>query len=303
VPNGGKSAALNFGIASATHDLIVMVDADTVFEPDSLRLLVQPMADMRVGAVAGNVKVGNRDQVVAEWQHLEYVIGFNLDRRMFDMLQCMPTVPGAIGAFRRSALQQVGGLSTDTLAEDTDLTIALIRAGWRVVYEENARAWTEAPATLPQLVSQRSRWSYGTIQAMWKHRRSVIERGPSGRFGRVGLPALVLFQIVLPLTAPIIDVLVVYGLLFGDQTTTAYVWLGMLGLQALTAAVAFILDREKIHPLWLLPLQQLAYRQLMYMVLVRSVAAALTGVQMRWHKLRRAGSAAVLGTGGAQKVS
>jgi cellulose synthase/poly-beta-1,6-N-acetylglucosamine synthase-like glycosyltransferase/peptidoglycan/xylan/chitin deacetylase (PgdA/CDA1 family) len=298
VANGGKSAALNVGVAMASHDLIVMVDGDTVFEPESLRRLVQPFGDPRVGAVAGNVKVGNRGSIVARWQHIEYVIGFNLDRRFFDLMQCMPTVPGAIGAFRRQALNDVGGVSSDTLAEDTDLTMALGRAGWRVVYEETARAWTEAPATLQQLCTQRYRWSYGTMQAMWKHRRALFESGPSGRFGRICLPFLGLFQVAMPLLAPVIDVLALYGLVFYDRTETATAWLGMLGLQFLTAVVAFRLDKESLRPLWVLPLQQFVYRQLMYLVLMQSVITALTGARLRWQKLRRTGGAAVLTSGG-----
>jgi len=121
--------------------------------------------------------------MIGAWQHIEYVMGFNLDRRMYDLLRCMPTIPGAIGAFRRDAVLQAGGMSEDTLAEDTDITIALHRAGWRVVYQEHARAWTEAPATVRQLWRQRYRWSYGTMQALWKHRKSVTGKGPSGRFG------------------------------------------------------------------------------------------------------------------------
>jgi cellulose synthase/poly-beta-1,6-N-acetylglucosamine synthase-like glycosyltransferase/peptidoglycan/xylan/chitin deacetylase (PgdA/CDA1 family) len=290
-PNRGKPSALNTGIAMARHELIIMVDGDTVFEPDSVRQLVQPFADPSVGAVAGNVKVGNRSSVLARWQHIEYVIGFALDRRLYDLWQCMPTVPGAIGAFRRAALHHVGGMSDDTLAEDTDITMALLRAGWRVVYEERACAWTEAPTTLGQLWLQRYRWSYGTMQAMWKHRRSVIERGPSGRFGRIGLPFVALFAVTLPLLAPLIDILTVYGLLFLDRTDTAIAWLAMLGLQVITAVVAFRLDRERLRPLWALPLQQFAYRQLMYLVLLRSAVTALAGTRLRWHKLHRSGSA------------
>jgi cellulose synthase/poly-beta-1,6-N-acetylglucosamine synthase-like glycosyltransferase/peptidoglycan/xylan/chitin deacetylase (PgdA/CDA1 family) len=298
IPNGGKPNALNTGVALARHDLIVMVDGDTVFEPDSLHRLVQPFAEPTVGAVAGNVKVGNRTSVVARWQHIEYVIGFNLDRRLYDVLKCMPTIPGAIGAFRREALRDAGGMSHDTLAEDTDITMALCRAGWHVVYEERARAWTEAPATLKQLWTQRYRWSYGTMQAMWKHRRALIERGPSGRFGRLGLPLVALFGVALPLLAPIIDLLTLYGLLFLDRTETAVAWLAMLGLQLLTAVVAFRLDREKLGPLWTLPLQQFAYRQLMYLVLIQSGMTALTGARLRWHKLRRAGTAAATAPAG-----
>ncbi|MBG0561556.1 bifunctional polysaccharide deacetylase/glycosyltransferase family 2 protein [Actinoplanes aureus] len=291
VPNGGKPNALNTGVALARHDLIVTVDGDTIFEVDSIRRLVQPFADPSVGAVAGNVKVGNRDTMVALWQHIEYVIGFNLDRRLYEVLNCMPTVPGAIGAFRREALAQVGGVSDETLAEDTDVTMALCRAGWRVVYEENAKAWTEAPTTLEQLYRQRYRWSYGTMQAMWKHRQAIFESGPSGRFGRVGLPFLALFGVALPMLAPVVDIMLVYGLVFWELSDTVTAWLGMLALQMFTAAVAFRFDRESMRPLLRLPLQQFAYRQLMYLVLIQSATTALTGGRLRWHKLNRAGLA------------
>ncbi|MEV2255359.1 glycosyltransferase [Streptomyces sp. NPDC050147] len=291
--NAGKPAALNRGIANARYDLIVMMDGDTVFEQSTVRELVQPFGDPRVGAVAGNAKVGNRDSLIGAWQHIEYVMGFNLDRRMYDMLGCMPTIPGAVGAFRRSALERVGGMSDDTLAEDTDITMAMHRDGWRVVYAEKARAWTEAPETVQQLWSQRYRWSYGTMQAIWKHRRSVIESGPSGRFGRVGMPLVSLFMVLAPLLAPLIDVFLLYGLIFGPTQKTIIAWLGVLAVQAVCAAYAFRLDRERMTHLISLPLQQILYRQLMYVVLLQSWITALTGGRLRWQKLRRTG---VLGT-------
>jgi cellulose synthase/poly-beta-1,6-N-acetylglucosamine synthase-like glycosyltransferase/peptidoglycan/xylan/chitin deacetylase (PgdA/CDA1 family) len=288
--NSGKPGALNTGIAAARHDVLVLVDGDTVFEPDAMRALVAPLADARVGAVSGNTKVGNRRGLLGRWQHIEYVIGFNLDRRMFDVLQCMPTVPGAIGAFRRDVLEAIGGVSDDTLAEDTDLTMAVCRGGWRVVYAPEARAWTEAPATLGQLWRQRYRWCYGTMQAMWKHRRAVIEGGASGRLGRRGLPYLLAFQVLLPLLAPLIDIAAVYSIVFLPTPTIAYVWLGFLGLQYVAAGYAFILDGEPLAPLWSLVLQQFVYRQLMYLVVIQSVSSALYGVRLRWQKLRRTGN-------------
>ncbi|PPS67039.1 MULTISPECIES: polysaccharide deacetylase family protein [Streptomyces] len=287
--NAGKPAALNRGVANARYDLIVMMDGDTVFEPSTVRELVQPFGDPRVGAVAGNAKVGNKDTLIGAWQHIEYVMGFNLDRRMYDVLRCMPTIPGAVGAFRRSALERVGGMSDDTLAEDTDITMALHRDGWRVVYAENARAWTEAPETVQQLWSQRYRWSYGTMQAIWKHRRALVDKGPSGRFGRVGLPLVSLFMVLAPLLAPLIDVFLVYGLVFGPTQKTIMAWLGVLAIQAVCAAYAFRLDRERMIHLVSLPLQQILYRQLMYVVLLQSWITALTGGRLRWQKLRRTG--------------
>ncbi|MFF5964152.1 bifunctional polysaccharide deacetylase/glycosyltransferase family 2 protein [Streptomyces collinus] len=287
--NAGKPAALNHGVRSARHDIVVMMDGDTVFEPDTVRQLVQPFADPEVGAVAGNAKVGNRTTVIGAWQHIEYVMGFNLDRRMYDLLRCMPTIPGAIGAFRREAVLQVGGMSEDTLAEDTDITIAMHRAGRRVVYQEHARAWTEAPGSLKQLWSQRYRWSYGTMQALWKHRKSLTDKGPSGRFGRVGMPLVVLFQIVTPVFAPLIDVFTAYSMIFIDFKAALLAWLAVLGVQLVCAAYAFRLDREKYRYLLMMPLQQLAYRQMMYLVLIHSCVTALTGGRLRWQKLKRTG--------------
>ncbi|MEU1919709.1 glycosyltransferase [Streptomyces albogriseolus] len=287
--NAGKPAALNRGLANARYGIVVMMDGDTVFEPSTVRELVQPFGDPRVGAVAGNAKVGNKDSLIGAWQHIEYVMGFNLDRRMYDILRCMPTIPGAVGAFRKSALEPIGGMSDDTLAEDTDVTMALHRAGWRVVYAENARAWTEAPETVQQLWSQRYRWSYGTMQAIWKHRRALVDKGPSGRFGRVGLPFVSLFMIVAPLLAPLIDVFLLYGLVFGPTQQTILAWLGVLAIQAVCAAYAFRLDKERMTHLISLPLQQILYRQLMYVVLLQSWITALTGGRLRWQKLRRTG--------------
>ncbi len=287
--NAGKPAALNTGIAAAKNDVLVLVDGDTVFEPDAMRALVAPMVNHEVGAVSGNTKVGNRRGLLGRWQHIEYVIGFNLDRRMFDVLRCMPTVPGAIGAFRRQALDGVGGVSDDTLAEDTDLTMAILRAGWRVVYAPDARAWTEAPASLGQLWRQRYRWCYGTLQAMWKHRRAVIEPGASGKLGRRGLPYLLAFQVLFPLLAPVIDVAAVYAILFLPSPTIALVWVGFLAMQYVSAWYAFILDKERLAPLWSLALQQFVYRQLMYLVVIQSVASAMYGIRLRWQSIRRTG--------------
>ncbi|MEU7862199.1 bifunctional polysaccharide deacetylase/glycosyltransferase family 2 protein [Nonomuraea sp. NPDC049141] len=285
--NGGKPAALNTGIEQAGHELLIMVDGDTVFEPATIGRLVRQLSDPTVGAVSGNTKVGNRRGMIGRWQHIEYVIGFNLDRRAFEQLDCMATVPGAIGAFRRSALVALGGVSSDTLAEDTDLTMALCRAGWRVVYEEKALAWTEAPTSLGQLWKQRYRWCYGTMQAMWKHRRAVLDKDP---FGRRCLGYLALFQVLLPLLAPVVDLMAIYSTAVGDPLPVVAVWAGFVLVQALTGWYALRLDGERASALWVLPLQQFVYRQLLYLVVIQSLATAVLGVRLRWHSVRREGT-------------
>jgi poly-beta-1,6 N-acetyl-D-glucosamine synthase len=291
-PNRGKAEALNTAIAAARHELVATVDADTVFEPETLGALVRPFADERVGAVAGNTKVGNRNTLLGRWQHIDYVTGFNLDRRLYDVLGCMPTVPGAVGAFRKSALKEAGGFSSDTLAEDTDLTIALGRLGWKVIYAEDARGYTETPASLGGLWRQRYRWSFGTMQSVWKHRRALFRRS-EGPIGKIGLPYLVLFQIALPLLAPLVDIFALYGILFLNPAVVIAYWLAFNLLVLMPGAYAFHLDHERPWVLWALPLQAVVYRQLMYLVVLQSVASALQGMRLRWQHVERSGDVEV----------
>ncbi|ONI87329.1 family 2 glycosyl transferase [Saccharothrix sp. ALI-22-I] len=288
--NLGKFAALNAGIALARHDALVLVDGDTVFEPDTVSKVVRPLGDTGVGAVSGNVKVANRGGLLGRWQHLEYCAGSNLDRQILNALECIPTIPGAIGAFRRDAVDEVGGISPDTLAEDTDLTMAITRAGWRVVYEPAARAWTEVPTSARGLYKQRYRWSYGTFQSMWKHRPALREEG---RMGRFGLLYLLVFHVVLPVLAPALDVYVLYGAFVADAPWALVIWAAFLAVQTASAGYALRLDGESLKPLWAFPLQQLAYRQLTYLVVVQSLVTALHGTPLKWQTARRSGLAEV----------
>jgi cellulose synthase/poly-beta-1,6-N-acetylglucosamine synthase-like glycosyltransferase/peptidoglycan/xylan/chitin deacetylase (PgdA/CDA1 family) len=293
-PNRGKAEALNLGISRAKHDIIVAVDADTVFEEQTVRKIVRPFADKWVGAVAGNAKVGNRGGILGRWQHIDYVTGFNLDRRLYDVMNCMPTVPGAVGAFRREALDDIGGFSPDTLAEDTDATIALGRLGWKVVYAEDARGFTEVPNKLGGLWRQRYRWSFGTMQSVWKHRSALIGRKQGrSRIGRLGLPYLIAFQILLPLLAPLVDLFALYGLLFLDPIPVLAYWGGFNLLMLAMAVYAFRLDGESLKPLWALPFQQFVYRQLMYLVVIQSIASAFQGIRLRWSHVERSGDVEV----------
>jgi cellulose synthase/poly-beta-1,6-N-acetylglucosamine synthase-like glycosyltransferase len=211
---------------------------------------------------------------------------------MYDVLQCMPTVPGAIGAFHRRALMDVGGVSGATIAEDTDVTLDIGRAGWRVVYAQDARAWTEVPDTLGGLFRQRSRWAYGTIQSLWKH-RGAVRRKDERRVGRRVIPYVVFFQVLFPLGAPLIDLFAIYGLIFTDPVAVMAAW-GAFNLVQLGMAIfAFRLDRESLRPLWALPLQQFVYRQLMYLVIIESTVSALQGARAGWRHIPRTGDAVV----------
>lgn len=302
-PNGGKAAALNHGIALATGEIIVVIDADTVLAADAIRQLVRPLADARVGAVAGNAKVGNRVNLVTRWQAVEYVTSQNLDRRAFVLLNCITVVPGAIGAWRREAVLEAGGFRTDTLAEDQDLTLTLLRRGHRVALADRAVALTEAPETFEALLKQRFRWSFGTLQCAWKHRAAVL-RPQAGALGMVGLPNIWLFQLLFPLLSPAADVALLATLVRLAVETPALgahaAWahaapvLGLYGLFLLIDTVTALIGvafepGERLAQAMLVPLQRIAYRQVLYVALVRAMRAALRGWAPGWGKLERTG--------------
>jgi peptidoglycan-N-acetylglucosamine deacetylase len=299
--NGGKASALNFGIAHALHEIIVALDADTLFARDTVAELVQPLAEARVAAVAGNAKVGNRINLVTRWQALEYVTSQNLDRRAFSLLDCITVVPGAVGAWRRSVVHQVGGFREDTLAEDQDLTLAVRRAGYSVAYADGAIALTEAPDTLRALARQRFRWSFGTLQCAWKH-RNVLFRRQYGTLGWVALPNVWLFQLLLPALSPLADLMFLFSLLSVWATRTSHgATYALVNLeQVLTyyavfllvdwaaAMIAFLMEpREDKQLTWLIFIQRFAYRQIMYWVVVKSFTAAIRGHVVGWGKLER----------------
>ncbi|MEO8033500.1 MAG: glycosyltransferase [Acidobacteriota bacterium] len=305
--NGGKAAALNQGIGLATGEIIVALDADTLFKRDTIRLLVRRLADPRVGAVAGNVKVGNRINPLTYWQAIEYVTSQNLDRRAYSFLNSVSVVPGAVGAWRREAIIQAGGYTTDTMAEDMDLTWRIRRIGWRIDTDSEAIGYTEAPDSFRALFKQRFRWAFGTLQCLWKHRRAL---GRYGWFGRAMLPSLWLFQVAYQAISPLVDLQIVWSLwgvahawlqrgsmerqLMPQAMTSLYLIAFMYAfffvIELIGAAVAFKLDKEDGKMLVWLFWQRFLYRQLMYAVLLKSVKTALSGIRAGWGKLERKGT-------------
>jgi cellulose synthase/poly-beta-1,6-N-acetylglucosamine synthase-like glycosyltransferase/peptidoglycan/xylan/chitin deacetylase (PgdA/CDA1 family)/spore germination protein YaaH len=305
--NGGKASALNRALAQASGEIIVALDADTQFEPQTISKLVRWFELDHIGAVAGNAKVGNRVNIVTRWQAVEYVTAQNIERRALTRFDAIMVVPGAVGAWRRSALEDVGGYPEDTLAEDQDLTIAIQRKGWKIAYDEDAVAWTEAPETLRALGKQRFRWAFGTLQCLWKHRAILRERHPSG-LAFVGMPQAWLFQILFALISPLIDLAlgisivgtIVRVMQHGwDQTQTDVLrmgiyWIGFTTVDLLCGWIAYRLDvREKRFPALLLLTQRFVYRQLMYGVVIRAVGAATAGLGIGWGKLERTGRVSV----------
>ena len=301
--NGGKASALNRALVHANGELIVALDADTQFEVETISRLVRWFADEKIGAVAGNAKVGNRVNLVTRWQGVEYVTAQNMERRALARFDAIMVVPGAVGAWRRKALEDVGGYPEDTLAEDQDLTIAIQRWGWKVAYDEQAVAWTEAPESFRALAKQRFRWSFGTLQCLWKHRR-VLRDGQPGGLAFVGIPQAWLFQIVFAVISPAIDLALAISIggtilrisehgwaqTQTDVLRMAAYWLGFTLTDLVCGWIAYRLDvRERRYPALLLLAQRFIYRQLMYSVVIRAVGSALAGLGIGWGKLERTG--------------
>ncbi len=305
--NSGKADALDFGLEGVTEELFVGIDADTIIAPDAVSRLVPHFSNSKVGAIAGNAKVGNRVNLWTRWQALEYITSQNFERRALNTLNSVSVVPGAIGAWRTAAVREVGGYHHDTVAEDADLTMALLQAGYWVNYEDRALAYTEAPTTANGLMRQRFRWSFGIMQAVWKHIEAVKQKGA---LGWVAIPNMIIFQILLPLVSPFIDIMFAVGAIsyFVDKyrhpesanpadfhKLVVYFALFMI-IDFIASTIAFTLERQRpggkrdfllLGHVWL---QRFAYRQLFSLVLIKTLKRVIEGRAFAWDKLERTAS-------------
>jgi peptidoglycan-N-acetylglucosamine deacetylase len=304
-PNFGKAEALDYGLRYLQdEEIFVGIDADTVIAPDAIGRLVPHFLNPNVGAVAGNAKVGNRVNLWTRWQALEYITSQNFERRALNTLGAVSVVPGALGGWRTSAVVEAGGYQTDTVAEDADLTMALLQRGYRVEYEDMALAYTEAPVNANGLMRQRFRWSFGILQSVWKHRAAFARKGV---LGWVALPNIVIFQIILPLVSPFIDLMFAGAAIwyfvqkhFHPESTDSagflrlvLFFMAFLVIDFLASAIAFALERRQPdaqEDVWLLSqvwLQRFAYRQLFSIVLFKTIKRAIEGQRFAWDKLER----------------
>jgi len=302
--NGGKAAALNYALDRLEEEIYVGIDADTVIAADAISKLIPHFEDPMIGAMAGNAKVGNRINLWTRWQALEYITSQNFERRALDLFHVVTVVPGAIGAWRTAPVKAAGGYPVNTVAEDADLTMNLLEQGYKVDYEDRSLAFTEAPIDAKGLMRQRFRWSFGTLQAIWKHRAAFVRNKAMGLFA---LPNILVFQMLMPMVSPFIDLMFLAGVVnfFVDryyhpeaastasfEKLLAYFMTFML-IDFVTSSVAFSLERR--HPAnkgdgWLLFhiwLQRFAYRQVFSIVLFKTVKRAIDGKPFNWDKIER----------------
>lgn len=294
-PNGGKASALNYGISHTDSEFVVCIDADTQLKPDAVSKLMQHFLidkEHRIGAVAGNVKVGNECNMLTHWQAIEYTTSQNFDRMAYSYINAITVVPGAIGAFRKEAIVKAGGLATDTLAEDCDLTMRIIERGYVIENENFAVAMTEAPEKVSQFVKQRVRWCFGVMQTFWKHRSSLFNAKKKG-FGLWALPNMLIFQYIIPTFSPLADVMMFIGLFSGNVMQIITYYLLFLAVDASVSIMAYLFEHEKLRVLlWIIP-QRFFYRWIMYYVLFKSYLKAIKGELQQWGVLKRTGDVAL----------
>lgn len=288
--NAGKAQALNTGIAASSGEILILIDADTRIAPDAISLLVPHFKNSRVAAVSGNTRVGNAHNFITRCQHLEYIRDFNLIKNGMSKLNCMAVVPGALGAWRKKAVLDCGGFSAVTLGEDRDLTMALMKSGYRLVFEAKAFALTEAPDTFKDFIKQRFRWTYSTLQCVRKYHSSFLNpKRPA--LGFILMPDLVISQIFVPTVTAVTFILN----LFAYSAAEFGFLLIVAGLTLLLDMILFIVStritKEKIRVsdvLLIIP-QIITYGILCTFILFKSLIKAFSGGKVGWNKVRRTG--------------
>jgi peptidoglycan-N-acetylglucosamine deacetylase len=290
-PNGGKASALNYAISHTRSEILVCIDADTLLMPDAVEKMVPFFADSRVGAVAGNVRVGNPVNMLTRWQRIEYNTSQNFERRAFDYANAILVVPGAIGAFRHSVMEEIDGFDTDTLAEDCDLTVRILREGYSVRSCTEALSLTEAPESLKMFVKQRFRWSFGMMQSFWKHRDLLFTRRKPN-MGWILLPNLLIFGFIIPMFSPLVDIMFIFGLFSKHAMAFVLSYVIFYVVELLISVVAYSFDNLKfgLKEAALLFVQRFVYRQILFVVLVKAYQKAIKGELASWGVLKRTGN-------------
>ncbi len=303
--NHGKWFAEDRALNELETPFFVIVDADTLLQKDAIKYLVQPFKSGVVGAVAGTVEIGNRDNLLTACQVVEYKISQNIMRRAYEVFNGIIVVPGAIGAWRTQAVIESGLVSGDTITEDADLTLAVNRADYKIMYAPEAKSYTEAPNSMVPFMQQRLRWSLGMLQVSWKHRGAIAE----GRaVGFISIVEAIWYRMVSSFIFPIIDLILIIAL--GSWIYTA-IEQGTFGLNNLTYGAVFLLvvltlldvinlmaafwfeRRMEWKMLFLVPLLRFGYWQLLYIPSIRAFIHAVSGRLRGWQKLKRTDTAII----------
>lgn len=286
---GGKASALNMGIALAKTPFVLCMDGDSRLTRDTLRYGMRHFADPRVAAVAGNVKVVNRNNLWTRLQALEYIEGLNMARRAQGFLRAVNIVPGPIGLFRRDVLARVGGYSTDTFAEDADLTLKILTAGWHIAYEDRAIAWTEAPEGLLNLIQQRYRWTRGILQALRK-REGLLAAPHAGVVVWASLHAMFFEAIIWPVVNVIGNLFfAIVALSVGAASDVFFWWMLLTSLDVAAALHSIAMEEEDLTLAPYAVLYRFFFISIIDVAKLFATVEEFAHVRMTWGKLARVG--------------
>jgi peptidoglycan-N-acetylglucosamine deacetylase len=286
--NGGKAGALNYGIDKSRGSVIVSMDADSIFLENTVERLVYSFTDDRIGGVSGNVKVGNRKSFIGRQQAIEYITGLNLQRRTFAQLGCPQVISGAIGAFRREALIEIGGYSEDTIVEDMDITISLIKAGYSVEFNGDAIAYTEAPESIRSFYKQRLRWTFGGFQVLKKHSNMLFNH-KYGTMGMIGLPYFLLFPWMDVIISILFILAIINAIVMQSFIALLIFFAGMAIIQGILLYLALSMDKESKAFLLLSGWDSLWYNHLIGFITLAAGIKFLFRKNISWNKLDRIG--------------
>lgn len=292
--NGGKASALNFGITKASGEIVVCMDADSMFLRSTVTQLVLSFQQPNVCAVGGNVRVANRGKTLGKHQALEYITGLTIQRRAFAQLDCMQVISGAVGAFRRSDLIEVGCYSTDTIVEDMDITIEFARRGKKIVYNPYAVAYTEAPESIGDFFKQRYRWTYGGFQIASKH-KDILFRNNS-KIANIGLPYFIIFPWVDVLVSLMLFITLGRVIIYGGYVNLIFFYLTMVCLQSILILYALIIDKEDKKLIVLASIESLFYSHLINLVTLKSGFDFLRKKETGWNSIKRHGKNSLVRT-------
>lgn len=288
--NGGKARALNYAFSVSSCEIIIAMDGDSIFDKNVIRSILKHFSNPLVGAVAGKVVPVTPRNYLGAFQSIEYIVGQNIEKAGLNIINSVGVVPGPIGAWKRELVNKLGGYSTDTLVEDQDLTLAILADGQKIIYEPTAICYTETPVTVKDFAKQRFRWIFGTMQCFWKYKFNLL-RIKRKNLGLVVMPNILLYNTFLPLFSPIIDILTILALLSGSwlEVLAAYNLFTLFDL--IYASLAFFKGEKKnLHLLMVLPLQRIFYRQILYVIVIRSIIKAIEGTSTLWNKVERNGN-------------
>jgi poly-beta-1,6-N-acetyl-D-glucosamine synthase len=290
-PNGGKSKALNAGIMYSKADFVLCMDGDSQLSPDSLRLAVRHFVNPEIGAVAGNVKVINRRKFFTDLQALEYIEGLNMARSAQSFVSLVNIIPGPIGLFRKKAIELSGFYSSDTFAEDADLTLKILAGGWKIYYEPNSVSYTEAPVKLQQLMKQRYRWTRGILQSIRKHKKLMLN--PTINFGDTFILWTMFYEALIWPTMNIAANIffMVAALVFGFTSLIFFWWAGLALLDLITALYCVTVEKEEFRLVWYAIIYRMFFILVIDICKAMSTVEELLGIKMSWGKLERVGTA------------